>query len=184
MASNPDFFRRWLHSEEAKQGCEEIYRHTHSYIQREGGLVANEVASLQSGVDESDFGQNTDDGESSDQPDTAMHSAIPAKFIPAKVPANIVNSSVTWSVGAPCKCHGPCKCESCYTTIQYKNLTIMIYGEIPVGINLISLCIYEVSHQRCCKIAYIQGVGREEGAPEPPRLPSLLQDPNTRTCTV
>ncbi|XP_065889646.1 uncharacterized protein [Dysidea avara] len=144
MASNPDFFRRWLHSEEAQQGWEEIYGYTNGYVQREqGGFVSDP----QNGKDEPDVCQSTDESsdESSDQTDTAALAAAirPVKLIPTELPAAIVNSSVTWSVGVPCKCYGPCKCEDSYTIIQYRNLTIRIYGGIPVGTNLISLCIYE-----------------------------------------
>ena len=86
MASNPDFFRRWLHSEEAREGLEEIYSYMNGYVQREqGGFVSDP----QNGTDESDVCQSTDESsdESSDQTDTAALAAAirPVKLIPTEL---------------------------------------------------------------------------------------------------
>jgi len=47
-----------------------------------------------------------------------------------------------------CKCKCRCECdeedEESHTIINYKDLTISIYGKIPIGSDLVSLSIYEV----------------------------------------
>ena len=121
MASCPNFFQKWLYSEEAKEGWEDIYRHLCGFQAKQAN-------------------GNPEDDESFDETDTAVLAKAPS--------AAMVNSSVSWTEGVPCK-HLPVATshenDKYYTTLQYKRLTIKIFGKIPVGKSLIALTIYEVS---------------------------------------
>ena len=145
MASRPNYFQKWLYSEEAKKGWEDIYRHLCGFwrqTEQEDGIIDHENESAATPEPKKRRLRAPRDYEN-DEPSDQTDSAVAAKALSAA----IVNSSVSWSVHCmPCKFKRPSKdADNCFTIIRYKNLTIKIFGKITLGNNLAALVIHEVS---------------------------------------